>query len=47
MNDVVLETPDLTRRFGDSIAVDAVDLQVDAGLIFGLLGWNGGPRSRC
>ena len=40
MTDVVLETQGLTRRFGDLVAVKAVDLQILAGQIFGLLvGW--------
>jgi ABC-2 type transport system ATP-binding protein len=35
----------LTRRFGDLVAVDAIDLTVRAGQIFGLLGSNGAGKT--
>jgi ABC-2 type transport system ATP-binding protein len=41
----VVETFDLTRRFGKIAAVDAVSLSVDAGEIFGLIGPNGAGKS--
>ncbi len=41
----IVQAFELTRRFGDLIAVDAVSLQVDAGEIFGLIGPNGAGKS--
>ncbi len=41
----IVQTFELTRRFGDLTAVDAVSLQVDAGEIFGLIGPNGAGKS--
>jgi ABC-2 type transport system ATP-binding protein len=40
-----LETRALTRRFGELVAVDALDLEVDRGAFFGLLGSNGAGKS--
>jgi ABC-2 type transport system ATP-binding protein len=40
-----VKTIELTRRFGDTTAVDHVDLQVARGEIFGLLGANGAGKS--
>jgi ABC-2 type transport system ATP-binding protein len=45
MSDVVLETRELTRRFGEIVAVNAVTLQVAAGTVFGLLGSNGAGKT--
>jgi ABC-2 type transport system ATP-binding protein len=41
----VIETHALTRRFGDRVAVDHVDLAVRRGEIFGCLGPNGSGKS--
>jgi ABC-2 type transport system ATP-binding protein len=38
-------TEDLVRRFGELIAVDRVNLRVDAGQFFGFLGPNGAGKS--
>ncbi len=40
-----IETIQLTRRFGSLTAVNAIDLQVAPGKIFGLLGPNGAGKS--
>jgi ABC-2 type transport system ATP-binding protein len=45
MDDVILETHALTRRFGTLVAVDHLDLQVRGGQIFGLLGSNGAGKT--
>jgi ABC-2 type transport system ATP-binding protein len=41
----VLITHGLTRRFGKLTAVDALNLEVEAGEVFGLLGRNGAGKS--
>jgi len=40
-----LEVDNLTKRFGDFVAVDALNFSVDHGEIFGLLGPNGAGKS--
>ena len=44
-NNIVIETHELTRRFGDFTAVDAITFQVSAGEIFGFLGANGAGKT--
>ena len=39
------DTKTLTRRFGDNVAVDGIDLEVAAGEIYGFLGPNGAGKS--
>jgi ABC-2 type transport system ATP-binding protein len=41
----IIETLDLTKRFGDIVAVDRVSLAVSEGEIFGLIGPNGAGKS--
>jgi len=41
----VLELVDLTRRYGELVAVDALSLTVPSGVLFGLLGPNGAGKS--
>jgi len=43
--DVVIETVQLTKRYGDFVAVDALDLTVRRGEVFGLLGPNGAGKT--
>lgn len=40
-----IETDGLTRRFGDLVAVDALNLSVEDGEVFGFLGPNGAGKS--
>lgn len=42
---IVIETHELTRRFGDFIAVNAISFDVKAGEIFGFLGANGAGKT--
>src|SRR2546430_81866 len=44
-NGVMIETRGLTKRFGDLVAVDHVDLEIHKGEIFGLLGPNGAGKT--
>ena len=45
MSDLVLETRDLTKRYGDFVAVDHLNLAVREGEVFGLLGPNGAGKT--
>ncbi len=45
MPDVVLRTQDLTKRFGDLVAVSALSLEVYEGEVFGFLGPNGAGKT--
>src|ERR1700737_2773680 len=45
MTDIAIRTEKLTRRFGNLVAVDDMDLQVTAGQFFGFLGPNGAGKS--
>ena len=42
---IVIEANDLTIKFGDFIAVNKVNLQIEAGKIYGFLGPNGSGKS--
>lgn len=44
-NTPVIETTDLTRRFGDVVAVDHLSLTIQRGEIFGFLGHNGAGKT--
>lgn len=41
----ILETKELTRRFGTMTAVDHLTISVESSEIFGLLGLNGAGKS--
>ena len=43
--DLAVRTRGLTRRFGDQVAVDAVDLAVPTGSVYGFLGPNGSGKT--
>jgi len=45
MDEIVVECHELTRRYGDFVAVDSLNLTVRRGEIFGLLGPNGAGKT--
>ena len=45
MTDPIITTTDLTRLFGDTVAVDRLSLDVQPGEIFGFLGHNGAGKT--
>ncbi|MGZ9225134.1 MAG: ABC transporter ATP-binding protein [Anaerolineales bacterium] len=45
MSDFAIETDQLTKRFGDVLAVDSVNLRVKQGEIYGFLGLNGAGKT--
>ena len=45
MAETVIETRGLVKRYGDFTAVDGLDLEVQAGEVFGLLGPNGAGKT--
>ncbi len=45
MNNLVIRTDGLTKRYGDILAVDSLSLEVPRGHIFGLLGPNGSGKT--
>jgi ABC-2 type transport system ATP-binding protein len=45
MNELILQTEGLTKRYGRRLVVDNVSLQVERGDIFGFLGQNGAGKS--
>ncbi|RLC66233.1 MAG: ABC transporter ATP-binding protein [Chloroflexi bacterium] len=45
MNDLVIETQDLTKRYDGFVAVDSLNLAVKQGEVFGVLGPNGAGKT--
>jgi ABC-type multidrug transport system ATPase subunit len=45
MNELVLETKNLTKRYGDRLAVDSVSMSVRRGEVYGFLGPNGAGKT--
>lgn len=45
MSELAIETHELSKRYGDQIAVNALDLAVRQGEVFGLLGPNGSGKT--
>jgi ABC-2 type transport system ATP-binding protein len=45
MDELVLETKDLTKRYGDRVAVDTVTMTVRRGEVYGFLGPNGAGKT--
>jgi ABC-2 type transport system ATP-binding protein len=43
--DAMIETENLTKRFGDILAVDGLTLELEAGEVFGFLGPNGAGKT--
>lgn len=45
MNQYIIETNDLTKQFGEQLAVEKVSMHVERGKIYGLLGRNGAGKT--
>jgi ABC-2 type transport system ATP-binding protein len=45
MDKIAIETKELTKKFGDFVAVNAISFQVETGEIFGFLGANGAGKT--
>ncbi|MGW8144964.1 MAG: ABC transporter ATP-binding protein [Anaerolineales bacterium] len=45
MSDFIIESVDLTKKYGDFVAVDSLNLRVMPGEVFGLLGPNGAGKT--
>ena len=45
INELVIQTDGLTKRYGDILAVDNLLLEVPRGHVFGLLGPNGSDKT--
>ena len=45
MSEIVVETRELTKQFGDFTAVDHISMKIEAGSVYGFLGPNGSGKS--
>lgn len=45
MGEIFIETRELTKRFGDVVAVDGVNIKIELGKVLGLIGENGSGKS--
>lgn len=45
MSEIVVETQNLTKRYGEIVAVDNLNLKIRAGEVFGILGPNGSGKT--
>ena len=45
MGEIFIETRNLTKRFGEAVAVDGVNIQIELGKVLGLIGENGSGKS--
>ena len=45
MGETIIETRGLAKRYGGLVAVDGLDLRIEAGTVFGLLGPNGSGKT--
>ena len=45
MSDCIIETKGLTKRYGEQVSVSNLDLHVQKGRIYGLLGRNGAGKT--
>ena len=45
MGEIFIETRDLTKHFGEVVAVDAVNIKIELGKVLGLIGENGSGKS--
>lgn len=45
MSEYVIETRNLTKKFGENIAVDSINMKIEKGKIYGLLGKNGAGKT--
>ena len=45
--DYIIETKDLTKRYGQHLAANAVSLHVQRGELYGIIGRNGAGKTAC
>ncbi len=45
MGEIFIETRELTKRFGDVVAVDGLNIKIELGKVLGLIGENGSGKS--